>query len=223
VAPAPAPIPAPLLQPIAPPVETSRLPGIERAPEIRVPAETPPIPATLLQPIPQVQERSLLPPIERAPTIETPALPEAVRPEAVRPEPIRPEAPRPESVRPEAVRPEPLPGREPATQAPAAPSPTESPFRRAPQTPPSSTYDPTKPALDPEAFRRRAGELAREGMGQRAPLAFPLPPVEKPRSKLETAIENARKPDCREAYKGLGLLAIAPLIANEFGEGTCRW
>src|SRR6185436_14205518 len=37
--PAPTPIPAPLLQPIAPPVETSRLPAIERPPEIRVPAQ----------------------------------------------------------------------------------------------------------------------------------------------------------------------------------------
>ena len=88
---------------------------------------------------------------------------------------------------------------------------------------PSSNYDPTKPTLDSDALRRRAGELAREGVGQRAPLAFPLPPVEKPKSKLESAIENARKPDCRDAYKGLGLLAAVPLIANEFGEGTCRW
>src|SRR6185436_2818061 len=138
-------------------------------------------------------------------------------------QPARPEAPRQESVRPEPVRPEPLPGREPATQAPAVPSPTESPFRRREEPAPSSTYDPTKPALDPDTFRKRAAELARQGLGQRAPLAFPLPPVEKPKSKLESAIENARKPDCRDAYKGLGLLAAVPLIANEFGERTCRW
>jgi hypothetical protein len=227
-----APIPAPLLQPITPTIETSRLPSIERAPEIRVPAETPPVPAPLLQPVPQVQERSPLPPIERAPTIQAPApeaihpeaaRPEPVRPEPVRPQPARPEAPRQESVRPEAARPEPVPGREPVTQMPAAPAPTESPFRRREDDAPSSTYDPTKPTLDAEALRKRASELARQGMGQRAPLAFPLPPVEKPKSKLESAIENARKPDCRDAYKGLGLLAVAPLIANEFGEGTCRW
>ena len=40
---------------------------------------------------------------------------------------------------------------------------------------------------------------------------------------METAIENARKPDCRNAYSALGLAAIVPLIANEFGEGKCRW
>ena len=50
-----------------------------------------------------------------------------------------------------------------------------------------------------------------------------MPPVEKPKSKMEEAIEKARKPDCRTAYKDMGLLAAVPLIANEFGEGTCRW
>ena len=61
------------------------------------------------------------------------------------------------------------------------------------------------------------------GSGQRAILAFPMPPVPEKKSKLQTAIENARKPDCRTAYQGLGLAAIVPLIANEFGEGSCRW
>lgn len=246
--PAPAPpIPAPLLQPIQPAIEAPRLPAIERAPEIRVPAEAPPIPAQLLQPLPQVQERSQLPPIERAPTIAVPAAPavpampevvrptpspevsqpaakvpeparpEVSRPEAARPEPARPAAPKPETARPEAARPEAPPARGPATQ----PAPTESPFRRRDE--PAGTYDPTKPSLDPDAFRKRAGELTREGLGQRALLPFPLPPVDKPKTKLETAIENARKPDCRDAYKGLGLAAVVPLIANEFGEGTCRW
>ena len=35
--------------------------------------------------------------------------------------------------------------------------------------------------------------------------------------------EKARKPDCRTAYKDMGLLAVVPLVANEFGEGNCRW
>jgi len=43
------------------------------------------------------------------------------------------------------------------------------------------------------------------------------------RSVAEEALEKARKPDCRTAYKDLGLLAAVPLIANEFGEGSCRW
>ena len=84
-------------------------------------------------------------------------------------------------------------------------------------------YDPTKPSLDLDAIRNRAGQMAREGSGKRALLPFPMPPVAKPKSKLETAIEKARKPDCKDAYKDLGLAAIVPLIANEFGEGNCRW
>ena len=84
-------------------------------------------------------------------------------------------------------------------------------------------YDPTKPSLDLDQMRRRAAEITRQGTGNRALLPIPMPPVEKPKSRLEQAIENARKPDCRDAYKGLGLLAVVPLIANEFGEGTCRW
>ena len=87
----------------------------------------------------------------------------------------------------------------------------------------SSDYDPTAPTLDAEALRRRARQLAREGTGQRALLPFPMPPVPEKKSQMETAIENARKPDCRTAYQGLGLAAIVPLIANEFGEGNCRW
>ncbi|MNC90677.1 hypothetical protein D3C83_68070 [compost metagenome] len=72
-------------------------------------------------------------------------------------------------------------------------------------------------------MRARAASLAREGSGQRALLPFPMPPVPEKKSTVEAAIEAARKPDCRTAYQGLGLLAAVPLIANEFGEGNCRW
>ena len=90
---------------------------------------------------------------------------------------------------------------------------------------PSSNYDPTAapPSLDAEALRKRAAELARQGTGQRAVLAFPMPPIPARKSKMEEAIENARKPDCRTAYQSLGLAAVVPLIANQFGEGHCRW
>ena len=94
---------------------------------------------------------------------------------------------------------------------------------RAPWRSPWRWTDPTKPSLDLDALRKRAAEITRQGTGNRAALPFPMPPVPKPKSKLEQAIENARKPDCRDAYKDLGLLAVVPLVANEFGEGTCRW
>ena len=50
-----------------------------------------------------------------------------------------------------------------------------------------------------------------------------MPPVPEKKSQMEQAIEAARKPDCRTAYQSLGLLAVVPLVANEFGEGNCRW
>jgi hypothetical protein len=116
----------------------------------------------------------------------------------------------------------------PAAASPDA-APTEPPSRLRTPAPtadtPGADYDPTKPQrpLDLDAMRTRAGQLAREGAGNRALLAFPLPPVPKEKSKLEKGIEKAWKPDCRTAYSSLGLAAVVPLIANEFGEGNCRW
>jgi hypothetical protein len=65
--------------------------------------------------------------------------------------------------------------------------------------------------------------MAKEGTGNRAILPFPMPPVPERKTKEQLAIEKAWKPDCKDAYKDLGLLAVVPLLANEFGEGSCRW
>ena len=77
--------------------------------------------------------------------------------------------------------------------------------------------------IDLEAAKARAREIAREGTGNRALLPFPMPPAPERKTKEQIAIEKAWKPDCKDAYTGLGLLAVVPLIANEFGEGSCRW
>jgi hypothetical protein len=106
--------------------------------------------------------------------------------------------------------------------APAPPGGRPSPGARRPGDA-ASDYDPTAPSLDGEALRARARGLAREGTGQRALLPFAMPPVPEKKSQMEQAIEAARKPDCRTAYQSLGLLAVVPLVANEFGEGNCRW
>jgi hypothetical protein len=50
-----------------------------------------------------------------------------------------------------------------------------------------------------------------------------MPPIPPKKSKLEEAFDKAHKPDCATAYKDLGLAAVVPLIANEFGEGNCKW
>lgn len=49
---------------------------------------------------------------------------------------------------------------------------------------------------------------------------LPHPPERK--GKLEEGIEKAAKKDCREAYSGLGLLAVIPLAANAVTD-KCKW
>ncbi len=217
---------------LAPPVALPELaPSVERAP-----AQAPPIAVPLLEPVSPPSVETLAPePLENAPAAQPPApetpsqqapvqqAPIEAPPIAPNPAPERapeqspplPTSPAPATLaNPEATR-EPPAGIEPEL----APSPFRSP--PAPATP--ATAPPASPGLDLEALRKRAGEIAREGSGQRAVLPFPMPPVPPRKSKMETAIENARKPDCRTAYQSLGLAAIVPLIANEFGEGNCRW
>jgi hypothetical protein len=207
-------IPAPLLQPLPTMQERTTLPAVE-APVIRVPIETPELPAPLTQPMAPLPERATLPQVERVP--EPPPMP------AQAPPAQRAPAPPPAAVQPEA------PTRVAPEAAPKTPVPAETAREREPESlfrrreEPPAEYDPTKPSLDLDAMRKRAGEITRSGTGNRAAFPFPMPPVEKPRSNMEKAIENARKPDCRDAYKSLGLLAVVPLVANEFGEGTCRW
>jgi hypothetical protein len=211
-------IPAPVLQPIPAPVQP-RVAAPEKPPETPLtrPVEAPPVEVRAV-PVPPPLESAAVPrpdtsaaPVDLAPMPQVqaapaPAIEQAPPRAAAPPAKIDPETPRlPGDARP------PLPGefRRPG------------PARRSDE--PSSSYDPTAPALDVDAIRNRAGQIAREGSGQRAVLPFPLPPVPAKKSQMESAIENARKPDCRTAYQGLGLLAVVPLVANEFGEGTCRW
>jgi hypothetical protein len=154
--------------------------------------------------------------VNPSPALAAPAVPDAPAARA----PSAPRAPAPETASPPAVR-------EAPTTLPAAPA-GEAPslFRSAPpdRGAAPADYDPTRPReVDLDAVRRRAGQLAREGTGNRAVLAFPMPPVPKDKGKLEKAIEKAWKPDCKTAYSSLGLAAVVPLLANEFGEGTCRW
>lgn len=189
-------------------------PRLERAP---VEAQAVPVPplesvAPKIEPVARPVERALTQEIEapRVPTALERALERQLSP------PVKIE-------RDVAAPSPPGPGERPSPFRSPVPSPAPLPGPQRPADP-SSTYDPTAgpPALDLDAMRRRAGQLGREG-GGRSVLPFPMPPVAPPKSKMEKAIENARKPDCRDAYKALGLAAIVPLIANEFGEGNCRW
>ncbi len=81
------------------------------------------------------------------------------------------------------------------------------------------------PRIDLEATRRRAREIASESPGSRGLLlVVPTPPdTVKRKQTLAEAIAKAAKPDCRNAYAELGLLAIPPLVASTVGNGGCRW
>jgi len=224
-----------------PRIESPVLPAVPETPVITQPLETKAIPAPAipdLAPVPRIE--TIAKPVELPPVQQVPVTP----PPVTVPAPAAPAAP---AVAPQAqprAEPRVEPSAEPAAPAQRESAPTieksapreSSPFRAQPAPvpglpsetrkqgeEPSSDYDPfSSNPLDLDAIRRRAAQLAR-GSGNTALLPFPMPPVPPKKSKMEEAIENARKPDCRTAYAQLGLAAIIPLVANEFGEGTCRW
>lgn len=224
-------VPAPLVPvPPVPALALPPLPVVPRVPPVEVqalptPTITPPAARPLLEmpPLPVIEERIAPPRLEPipAPKERVPVSPPALKdlPAVERTTPPAPPSPPPAAPAAPASRPGTLPG---PTDNALLPSPFRQPPPKTEDFPGGSTgYDPTAPPLDTDAIRKRAGQLSREGTGQRSLFAAPVPAPRK--SRLEAAIENARKPDCKDAYKDLGLLAALPLIANEFGEGTCRW
>ncbi len=144
-------------------------------------------------------------------------------------------APRVERVAPPAAS----PGRAPAAPAPArtetppgespprlrfgAPDPADEIFKPRSDVAPAAAEPGGAPRLDLDATRQRAREIASEGAGYRGIVpAIPPPPPDR-KSKLAEAIEKAQKPDCRDAYAGMGLLAVPALVASAVGNGGCRW
>jgi hypothetical protein len=223
--------PRPAAEPVlAPPVEVPRPKRVPLVPAAPITQGTVPAVAPKLEPAVEIAPIAVpAPPAPARPApVEVPAIPApalshtpapAITPSLAPPvevTPIRPAAP-------PVAAPQPAAPSAPATRE-AAPSRGDSPVfdnRRPAPTAPSAPQG--APRIDLEAARERARQVAREGSGNRALLPFPMPPAPERRTRLEDAIEKARKPDCKDAYKDLGLLAVLPLIANEFGEGNCRW
>ena len=232
--PAPAPVvPAPVMQPVPlpvplpervftphaeiAPVASPVIPALPATPPVlRPPVEIPALPVPTLESVAPPRVEAASKPNETAPVAQTP-LPAPTAPANLTQPTLQREGPA-------RIERAPAPREEPALQsAPFRPSrPSIDSSVNAPGEP-ATKYDPTAPGLDLDAMRKRAGEMARAGAGNRALLPFAMPPLPPKKSKMETAIENARKPDCRTAYAQLGLAAVVPLIANEFGEGNCRW
>lgn len=218
-----------------PRIETPTLPSLPATPNVLIPVPEPsqstiaPVaaPPTILAPAVPEAPAVAAPavpaqPVEAAPAAPTQAPSVTPRVETQRVEPGTPAAPREAPREAPSLRPAPAPAPAPATPG------SDSVFRRGPQpteTPPE--YDPFSAPkareLDLDALKDRAGALARKGSGQTAVFAFPMPAVPPKKSKLEDALDKAHKPDCRTAYASMGLAAVVPLVANEFGEGTCKW
>jgi hypothetical protein len=220
-------VPTPLLERVAP-VRPQPEPAAQVEPP---PREAPIVPTPLLEPIaPSGFARELAPavplPPQEAPAVPAPQGERTDAPEQ-RPVPAETRTTR-ESAPPERGAP-PRMERAPATNAEpafrpggAAPDMGRDPFK-SPRDAATPSEPGSAPRIDLEAARKRAREMAREGSGQRALLPFPMPPKEERKSKEAIAIEKALKPDCRNAYADMGLLAVAPLVLNAFGEGNCRW
>lgn len=49
------------------------------------------------------------------------------------------------------------------------------------------------------------------------------PQAETSRTALAKSLDKANKPDCKNAYSGLGPLAIVPLLANAVTDSGCQW
>lgn len=105
-----------------------------------------------------------------------------------------------------------------------APDPGDQIFKSRGEIAPPGADSNGSPRVDLEAVRQRTREVASEGAGYRGfvPALPPPPPVDK-KSKLAEAIDKAQKPDCREAYAAMGLLAVPALVASTVTNGGCRW
>jgi hypothetical protein len=210
---------APIEPPLPAPLE--RVAPRASEPAIATPID-PPLPAPLERIASPATERALAPPIA-APAAE-PASPAA----GATSEPAASRAESPARAAPASPAPQPTPA--PGQRLFAPPSPEVEIFTpRAPiavPPPPTTTTD-EPPRIDLDATRRRARELAAESPGRRVGVPLLPPPVEREyetkKPTLEDAIAKAVKPDCRNAYAGLGLLAIPPLVASSIMNTGCNW
>jgi hypothetical protein len=226
VPPAPVEPPPPVVREVMPAVEPIVAPPIDIPPR-KAPPETS---ASPQRAVPGV-EREAPPPAAPLPR----SAPADVAPRADRVVPPAAVAPRVDPVAPPAAA--------PVSAAPPAPVRTESPavpppprLRFGAPGPGEEITEPrgdavapapeprVAPRIDLDASRQRAREITSDGGSYRGavPIMAPPPPVDR-KSKLSEAIEKALKPDCRDAYASMGLLAVPALVASAGGNGGCRW
>ena len=241
------PAPQPVERVVPPPKNEREIaPVVEPAPR-EVPVTPAPQPVERVVPPPKIEPETAprvdVPPLRMAPAEATP---ERIAPRVEReaPSPTTPlprdvpgetaprieratptvDAPRTTPTAPAVTRPESRPGEAPPRLRFGAPDAGEEIFKPRRDVVVPSSEPGSAPRIDLEASRQRAREIASEGSGYRGvvPLAVPPPAVDR-KSKLAEAIEKALKPDCRDAYAAMGLLAVPALVASAIGNGGCRW
>ena len=208
--------------------ESSTLRTLRDAPQLKVERETP-APAPVV-PVPPVAVPAQPPRSETSPLREAPSAPATSSVEPSAPAPTKesaraPAAPAGESSRPVDAA--------PVREVPAPPAPGRLNFGARPAVdddlrqlvePSTATLPPVgeRPRL---SFEKPASRDATHPSG-RSPGLVPLnlsPPTPEPETKLGRAIQKAAQPDCRDAYAGLGLLAVPVLIADAITDKGCRW
>lgn len=78
------------------------------------------------------------------------------------------------------------------------------------------------PHLDVKAARATARLIEKHRKDGLVAFPKPDPPLQRD-DRLERAIERARRPDCKTAYSGLGLLAVIPLAKDAVTGTGCKW
>jgi len=227
------PAPAPKAELIPPKIERDVVKPVVSAPEPKpreVIQQSPPTPVAPVAPPPPKPEREIVQQIAPAADSKPRELPAAppIAPPTVNEPPRRAEAPKIER---EVVTP-PAPSLAAPPRAPVG-TPTGTPNadndifkpRGGATTPSTEGRTPgNAPGIDLEAVRRRAREITGGGGGARTMFPFPVAPPPKPKSREQQAFDKAlKKNDCRDAYAGLGLAAVVPLVLDAVREDGCRW
>ncbi len=202
---APAPVvPPPSVTVPAPPVTVPAPPAAAPEPPVRI--ATPPLPEA--------------PPIPASPSTE-PAIPASASPRESAPSASAPAAAPGQSQ--DAARPREVPAASGPARLNFGAQPTVDDDLRQLVEPPSATLAApgARPRLSFEGPARDANRAGGRWTGL-VPLNL-APPAPEPETKLGRAIQKAAQPDCREAYAGLGLLAVPVLIADAITDKGCRW
>ena len=117
-----------------------------------------------------------------------------------------------------------VPDATPDTRAATLGAPADPLASRREPSAPSLSSTPAVPRLDLDAIRNRARNMPNEGSGPRTVFQFPTTPPQAIRSKDAKIFDKAlKRPDCRDAYAGLGLAAVVPLVADAITNKGCKW